>query len=203
MAAGDTMQSGALSVGEASTQMSVTEQEYIRLALAEPDTKWELFCGELRVRPPMTWEHVRSAAFLHDELRRQLPRDQYVILSEAGRLRRDERHSFIPDVMVVPVTLARELFREPGTLASFPVPLPVVAEVWSPSTGGYDVAEKPPEYQRRGDLEIWFLHPYERTITAWVRRSNGGYDETLHRAGIVRLSALPGVAIDLDALFVA
>ncbi|MEP6871059.1 MAG: hypothetical protein ABI939_04320 [Anaerolineaceae bacterium] len=33
-------------------------------------------------------------------------------------------------------------------------PLPFVAEVWLPSTGEYDVDEKFPQYQRRGDLEI-------------------------------------------------
>jgi Uma2 family endonuclease len=38
-------------------------------------------------------------------------------------------------------------------------PLPLVVEVWSPSTGQYDVDEKLPEYQRRGDLEIWRFHP--------------------------------------------
>jgi Uma2 family endonuclease len=48
-------------------------------------------------------------------------------------------------------------------------PLPLVAEVWSPSTGGYDVLAKLPEYRRRGDTEIWLLHPYERTLTAWRR----------------------------------
>ena len=181
--------------------MAVSEQDYIGLALAEPDVKWELFHGVLRVRPQTPWEHVRTAARLCYDLQRQLSRDRYLTIAHARRLRRDERHFFIPDVMVVPVALARELFPEPGMLASFPVPLPFVAEVWSPSTGEYDVTDKLPEYRRRGDREIWFLHPYARTVTAWVRAPNGEYRESRYDGGIVTLSALPGVAIDLDALF--
>jgi Uma2 family endonuclease len=57
------------------------------------------------------------------------------------------------------------------------------------------------EYRRRGDLEIWRVHPYERTLTTWVRQSDGSYTETMYRSGRVRPSVLPGVEIDLDGLF--
>jgi len=80
-------------------------------------------------------------------------------------------------------------------------PLPLVVEVWSPSTGGYDARTKLPEYQRRGNAEIWFIHPYDRTLTAWQRQPDGSYRESLRRGGIVEPIALPGVRIDLDALF--
>jgi Uma2 family endonuclease len=76
-----------------------------------------------------------------------------------------------------------------------------VVEVWSPSTGDYDVDAKLPVYQQRGDLEIWRIHPYERTLTAWRRQPNGSYQETIHREGVVKPAALPGVAIDLGPLF--
>jgi hypothetical protein len=49
-------------------------------------------------------------------------------------------------------------------------PLPLVVEVWSRSTGGDDVEEKLADDQRRGDAEIWRLHPFEKTLTRWVRR---------------------------------
>lgn len=181
--------------------MTVSEQEYLRLALADSDAKWELFCGELRCRPPMTWERARTAARLGHDLQRQLSRDDDEVLSEAGRLCRSESQYVIPDVMVVPVPLAQRLFREPGMLAAFPEPLPFVAEVWSPSTGDYDVTDKLPEYRRRGDGEIWLIHPYERTVRAWIRRPDGEYTEAVHHGGVVHLLALPGVTVDLDALF--
>lgn len=181
--------------------MTVSEQEYLRLALADPDSKWELYCGELRSRPPMTWEHVRTAALLGHDLQRQLDPAEYIVLSEAGRIRRTARHYFVPDVIVVPVSVAHALFREPGSVAYFPDPMPFIAEVWLPSTGENDVQTKLPEYRRRGDQEIWFLHPYERTVTTWVRQADGGYVETVYRDGVVQLSSLPGVSIDLNVLF--
>jgi Uma2 family endonuclease len=88
-----------------------------------------------------------------------------------------------------------------GRLSIFDEPMPFVAEVWSRSTCRYDVNKKIPEYQRRGDLEIWRLHPYERTLTVWRRRPDGGYDDAVYSGGIVEIVSLPGVKIDLDALF--
>ena len=76
-----------------------------------------------------------------------------------------------------------------------------MVEVWSRSTGGYDVNAKLPVYMERGDLEIWRIHPYERSLTSWVRQPDGSYQESVYRGGIVSLAALPGVTIDLDELF--
>jgi hypothetical protein len=53
----------------------------------------------------------------------------------------------------------------------------------------------------RGDSEIWRLHPIERTLRGWRRRPDGGYDEFTASSGVIEPRALPGVRIDLDALF--
>lgn len=106
----------------------------------------------------------------------------------------------IPDVVVIPVAHQAPLLGDPHGFNAYPEPLPFVAEVWSPSTGDYDVAAKLPIYRERGDLEIWFLHPYERTLTAWRRQPDGSYAETRFTGGIVPVLSLPGVTIDLDAL---
>jgi len=95
----------------------------------------------------------------------------------------------------------RSLRGRPGTLEYYEGPLPLVVEIWSPSTGDYDVDAKLPQYQQRGDLEIWRLHPYERTLTTWVRQPDGRYVKVVHTGGVVRPGALPNVAIDLEALF--
>ena len=89
----------------------------------------------------------------------------------------------------------------PQRLEVYDEPMPLVVEVWSPSTGDYDVEEKLREYQRRGDLEIWRIHPYKRTLTAWVRQPNGSYSETLYRSGTIRPTNLTGVEFDLAGLF--
>src|SRR3712207_9504370 len=91
---------------------TMTEDEYLRFVLTDPDEKWELHDGRLVCKPPMTWEHIRTAALIHSDLQQQLGRGEYIVISEAGRLRRDERHYYVPDVIVVPVARARGPFRE-------------------------------------------------------------------------------------------
>jgi Uma2 family endonuclease len=180
----------------------VSEETYVRLALEDPDTKWELRDGMLWEKPGMSFTHVGVVALIVRRLNQQLDEEQYVVLSDAGRVRRSPRNYLIPDVSVVSAdVLARHVREQPRQLGVFNEPLPLVVEVWSPSTGGYDVNAKIPEYQRRGDLEIWRLHPFERTLTVWQRRSDGTYAETVYRGGLVQPASLPGVTIDLDALF--
>ena len=55
-------------------------------------------------------------------------------------------------------------------------------------------------YRVRGDREIWFIHHYERTLTAWRRQPDGSYLESMFRDGIVAVESLPGVMIDFNAL---
>jgi Uma2 family endonuclease len=52
-----------------------------------------------------------------------------------------------------------------------------------------------------GDLEFWFIHPYQRTLTTWRRQSTRSYKETVYRGGAVHPDSLPGVTIDLDTPF--
>jgi len=86
-------------------------------------------------------------------------------------------------------------------LAIFSGPLPLVVEVWSSSTGDYDVDAKVPVYQQRGDLEIWRIHPYAPTLTSWQRQLDGSYQETVHRGGSVAPIGLPGVTSALNTLW--
>lgn len=181
--------------------MPVTEETYLRLVQEDPDTKWELHCGRLQSKPAMTFEHRQLAWVLGFRLQQQLPRESFVVRVEAGHVRRSETEHFIPNVMVFPREMAARLFSVPGTVEVFTEPLPLVVEVWSPSTGTYDVTDKLPEYQRRGDREIWLIHPYRRTLSSWTRQADGSYTEQVYQGGPVRPSALAGVMIDLDALF--
>lgn len=182
--------------------MPVSEETYLRVATEDPEGKWELHCGELRSKPPMTWEHNQLAWVLGFRLQQQLPLTAFVVRVDAGRVRRPGRRYYIPDVIVIPIDLFHRMAQErPGEAEAYGQPLPLVIEVWSPSAGDYDVTEKLPEYQRRGDREIWLLHPYERTLTAWVRRPDGSYAETVHRGGTVQPAFLPGAVIHLDELF--
>jgi Uma2 family endonuclease len=149
-------------------------------------------------KPGMSWKLLDIMALLIARLHQQLDRAEYRVFAES-RVRRPAATIFLPDVAVVPTAYGEDI-RDLPVLAIFSDPLPLVIEVWSPSTGEYDVDAKLPVYQQRGDLEIWRIHPYERTLTAWRRQTDGSYHETLHRLDTITPVALPGVTIDLGAL---
>ena len=181
--------------------MPISEETYLQVTLEDPGGKWELHCGQLRSKEPMTWEHVSKSSVLGFRLQQQLDLSRYLVLTESARLRRSATQYYVPDVAVIPVEMAARLFPRSRMVASFPEPLPLVVEVWSPSTGRVDFTDKLPEYQRRGDAEIWLIHPYDKTLTAWVRQPDGTYAETVYRGGVIRPAALPNVVIDMDELF--
>ena len=183
------------------THPRISGEAYERLALAEPDRKWELHDGYPREKPGMTAAPNDLAVNLGYMLMSQLDRAAYRVRIDAGRVYRPGATYFIPDVFVVPTAFVTPLLDQQDVLEVYDQPLPLVVEVWSPSTGDYDVTEKLMVYQQRGDLEIWRIHPYERTLTAWRRQPDGTYEEMLYREGIVYPAVLPDVAIDLTALF--
>lgn len=74
-------------------------------------------------------------------------------------------------------------------------------EIWSLSTGTYDVDRKIPGYQARGELEIWRIHPFGRVVTIWRRQDDGRYVESGPRGGTIAPDTVPDVLIDLDALW--
>lgn len=178
----------------------ISNEAYERLALAEPDRRWELRGGILLEKPGMTWEHSAIAPILCAHLVFQVDRSKFQVLSEP-RVRCSTGAILIPGIVVAQVAVGREFQGQPGKLAILSEPLPLVIEVWSLSTGPYGLASKVPEYQRRGDLELWLVHPYERTLTSWRRLANGEYEETTFREGEAHPAALPGVSIELEDLF--
>jgi Uma2 family endonuclease len=183
--------------------MPVSEATYERVALEAEDDIWEWHCGRLRKKPEMTYLHNDLMNQLMVDIARQVASGAYRFRVNSGRVRRPGSAHFVPDVMVIPRALIRPWRDAPEALEQYDAPLPFVAEVWSRSTGDYDVETKFPEYRSRGDLVIWRIHSYERTVTAWERRPDGTYDERVYRAGRVAIPSLPGVTIELEALFAA
>jgi Uma2 family endonuclease len=180
--------------------MPISEQTFKQVALEDPEGHWELHCGYLRRKPGMTARHNDLMDELHFAIRRQVDRKAFAVRNNKGHVHVTSQNYYIPDLFVIPVELMEPLW---GTrqLEAYEAPLPLVVEVWSPSTGAFDVATKVPEYQRRGDLEIWRIHPYEHTLTAWRRQPDGGYSETHYSGGTIQPIAVPNVTVDLDALF--
>jgi Uma2 family endonuclease len=180
--------------------MPVSEETYERVALEDPEGRRELVCGRLRRKPEMTAEHESVIDSPYTALAAHLDRRQFRIRA-SSRLRRITGDNLVPDLFVVPLAMVERLRERPGTFEVFSDPVPLVTEVWSSSTGDYDIATKLADYQARGDLEIWFIHPYHRTLTAWRKQPDGTYTKTLHTTGSIQPVALPNVTIIIDTLF--
>ena len=181
--------------------MPVSAETYEQLALEDGDVKWELVCGRLREKPGMTAQHYSVMRTLARALVLQLG-TEFQVAQESGRLRISTGTYYVPDVCVIPIEYVQKARRERTMrLEVYEESMPLVVEVWSPSTGTYDVDAKLKEYQLRGDHEIWRIHPYEHTLTARRRQSDGTYAETRYTGGTVQPAMLPGVAIDLQSLF--
>jgi Uma2 family endonuclease len=177
----------------------LSEQEYRELVLGDDDHLWELWDGVLVEKPPMNMRHD-VAAYLGAQLIFQLDQNEYRVNVNGGKTRYTARNYLVPDVVVIPTALKLPFEHDPRAFNAFAEPLPLVVEIWSLSTGGYDVEAKLPIYRQRGDLEIWYFHPYERTLTVWRRQPDGSSSEDHYAGGIVPVASLPGVTIDLDAL---
>ena len=179
--------------------MPISEATYRQVALEDDASGWELICGRLWRKPPMTMRHDWLPSALGRQLVRRLPDEQWWI-TERARPRAQDASYLNPDLAVVPMSIVRRLATSPGQFQAIDEPAPFVLEAWSPSTGSYDVRTKLPIYQSRGDAEIWFVHPTERTLDIWRRRT-GGYDHIRHTSGPATIASLPVVLIDFDALF--
>src|SRR5579871_3621553 len=127
----------------------------------------------------MTIEHRTAIVNLLGMLWVQLRNSAFVVSANHTHVGSASSY-YIPDLVVLPRAVQEQTRagRE-GVIDLFDAPLPLVVEVWSPSTGDYDVSAKLPEYQRQGHLEIWLIHPYERWLRAWRRQPDGSYTETL------------------------
>lgn len=113
--------------------MPISPETYERVALEDPDGKWELDHGCLRRKPGMTLEHNEASRWLGRRLISQLDERDFAIDMNGTRLRISIGTFYIPDVTVIPHALIRRGLAERGRrLEVFPEPMPLVVEVWSP-----------------------------------------------------------------------
>jgi Uma2 family endonuclease len=183
------------------TETRITNEQYERLALDDPNRTWELWGGQPREKRATTAAHEWLGEKLSYLLMSQLDWSEYQVRSNKGRVYRPGATYFVPDVFVIPTAAVAPFLPMEDVLEVYDQPLPLVVEIWSRSTGGYDVEEKLAAYKARGDLEIWYIHPYQQTLTAWRRQPVGSYEVAVYTEGVMRPVALPGVEIDLPTLF--
>jgi Uma2 family endonuclease len=180
----------------------MSEAEYRRFALADAQGWFELVDGRLRENPPISIGHRRFMSSLGFRLQRQVDRGELLVDFGHTRLRTPTGRYFVPsNNVVIPIAYDTALGRDEESLDAFAEPMPLVVDVWSPSTGAYDTETRLPEYRGCRNLEVWHLYPHKRTRTTWLRQPDGSYLESRYSGGGVRPAPLPDVAIDLDALF--
>ena len=80
----------------------ISGETYERLALAEPDRKWELRDGVLREKPGMPSAHNWLAEKLGFMLMSQLDWSKFQVRADKGRVRRPGATYYIPHVFVIP-----------------------------------------------------------------------------------------------------
>jgi Uma2 family endonuclease len=94
----------------------------------------------------MSVEHGDEMFHLAHLLQSQLDRSEYRLRTDHAKLRLSANTYYVPDIAVIPTALERVLRQVPGSLDAYSEPLPLVIEIWSPSTGRYDIDEKIPGY---------------------------------------------------------
>src|SRR5262245_61372144 len=125
--------------------MVISTKTYEQVALEDNDEKWELDHGVLRKKPPMTTEHTDIIEDLMWELTPQLDRREVSLRINSSRLQHGQGSFYVPDVIVLPRrAVERRRTEFPKRLEVYDVPALLVVEVWSPSTGDYDVMTKLP-----------------------------------------------------------
>jgi Uma2 family endonuclease len=179
----------------------VREETYRLVAMEDPERQWELHDGLLREKPGMGMGHNDVMMYLAIDLAPQLDASKFRLRANSARLRLPSGSYYIPDLVVIPTEYVLKFADRPDDLEYYDGPVPLLGELWSRSTGNYDVNTKLPNYQKRGDLEIWRLQPYEHRLTTWRRQPDGTYQASDHLGGIIQPIGLPGVEIDLDTLF--
>ncbi|MER3438041.1 MAG: hypothetical protein C4346_10895, partial [Chloroflexota bacterium] len=124
-------------VARAEDDMVIREQ--IIDAFAQPNIgdRLEVHRGILREKPSMSFDHADLMTYLGLQLASQLDRRSFSVHINHGRLRHGERTYYIPDIIVIPSELASPLRGKPDALEIYDAPLPLVVEIWSPSTGDY------------------------------------------------------------------
>ena len=178
----------------------MSEQEYEAFVLSGAEGTWELHDGRLVEKPALSGRHGTVVSRLARQLLAQLDAAEYEVRINDGRLRAPGETILVPDLLVAPAGSGARVTGLSG-LTILATPVPLIVEVWSPASGGYDVDAKIPVYQQRGDLEIWRIHPEERTLTSWVRQADGTYQETIYQVGAMPPLNLRGVPTGRDGRF--
>jgi Uma2 family endonuclease len=178
----------------------ITVDEYHRMAevgLLAPDARVELIEGEIIDMAPIGPQHSSVVNQLLRLLMRAV--GDLAIVQSQGAVRLNLRNEPEPDIaLFVP---RDDFYRHRHPTGSDTL---LVIEV-SESSLRYDRQIKVPLYARHGVPEVWVVDLVNGRLLTWRSPVAGEYQQQISTdaPGIVPITALPGIAVDLSGLALA
>jgi Uma2 family endonuclease len=165
--------------------------------MPDDGNRYELYDGELRVVPSPMLLHQRIVGRLHLLLSAYVQSAGGEVFMAPLDVVLTEYDVVEPDLIVFGPEKARRL--EPLEHVYFPPDLAV--EVLSPSTARIDRGPKSVLLAKHRVPEYWLVDPQERTLEVRIERAGGYPDPIVLAGGTYRSVSLPGLVIDVEALF--
>jgi Uma2 family endonuclease len=179
----------------ATTPKVLTYEEWLKLPEAEGIE--EVVNGEIRKMPPNKILHADTVENLADLLKASVDRRTIQVrVSTFGLvIRRDPLTTRVPDIAVF---VRSNVVEQDGYIHSAPE---LVVEVLSPANTRAEREDKLKDYESLGVPEVWVVSPEARSVE--VLSLKGGRLSTiaLLREGQLKPAHLPGVAVDVAAIW--
>ncbi len=164
----------------------------------QPGDRHEIIDGVVFVTPSPVPFHQSVSIEFSSELREVVRRGRLGRIYTAPiDVQFSERDRAVPDIAFV----SRERLGIVGPVRIDGAP-DLIVEILSPSTRRRDTTTKRALYERYGVREYWLIDPIARTVTVDVLRG-GRYELLPQFDGVLRSAVLPGLAIEVAAVFAA
>lgn len=180
------------------TKHRLTVDDYYRMAevgVLAPDARVELIDGEIVDMPPIGSPHFGTTTWLHRQFIKDI--ENLAIVGSQSTLILGSYSAPEPDLMLL---RQRSDFYRRATPTAKDVLL--VVEV-SETTLSYDKKIKAPLYSRHGIPEMWIVNLRDRELLRMRQPRLNDYAEieTLKAPGLVSISTLGDIEVDLSGLF--
>ncbi|MBA2521336.1 MAG: Uma2 family endonuclease [Chloroflexia bacterium] len=167
------------------------------LELPDLGDHYELIDGVLIVPPASSWMHADMIAALLRILFAHVPaRQPGKVLTAPVDVRLSSVRVLQPDIVYISPE-RRHLLTTNRAISGAP---DLVAEVLSPSNRRHDLDVKFAIYEQVGVREYWIVNLERERLTMFVLHE-GRFVERPHEGGIARSTVLPGLDVDISALF--
>ena len=181
------------------TKHRLTVDDYYRMAevgVLAPDARVELIDGEIVDMPPIGTPHSGTAIWLNRQFLSAVG-DKAIVACQSTTLILGHYSAPQPDLMLL--RPRADCYRHANPTAKDVLLLVEISE----STLPYDRKIKAPLYSRHGVPEMWIVNLRDRELLRMrePRLNDYAESETIKAPGLVPISALGEIRIDLSGLF--